>query len=79
MHTHTHKHVHTHEQAKATVAALPRGFRFAVSKAADEQAHRGVDKQIYDAAKEGKFIALLDLCQQWSSHPVIDAYKDEVS
>jgi len=36
-----------------------------------------LDKQIFDAAKEGKHDELLGLCQL-AGHPVIDAYKDKV-
>jgi len=70
--------------AEGTAAAViagtaPRGFRFAVTKAAEEQAPPDLDKQIYDAAREGKIDELLDLCQEWAGHPVIDAYKNNVS
>jgi len=59
--------------------ATTRGYRFADTEVADEQAPPdGVDKQIYDAAGQGKLIELLDLCQQWAGHPVIDAYRDVV-
>ena len=54
--------------------ATTRGFRFAVTKAADEQAPPGLDKQIWDAAANGKLDELLDLCQEWAGHAVIDAY-----
>jgi hypothetical protein len=57
----------------------PIGFRFAVTKAADEQAPRGLDKQIWDAARNGKLDELLGLCQQWAGHKVIDSAKDMVS
>jgi len=58
--------------------ATTRGFRFAVTKAADEEAPPGLDKQIYDAAARGKLDELLGLCQEWAGHAVIDAYIDEV-
>jgi len=58
--------------------ATTRGFRFAVTKAADEQAPSGLDKQIWDAAKTGKLDELLDLCKQWAGHTVIDAYKNKL-
>jgi len=57
--------------------ATTRGFRFAVTKAADEQAPPGLDEQIYNAAQNyGKLDELLGLCQEWAGHPVIDAYKN---
>ena len=59
--------------------ATTRGFRFAVTKAADEQAPDGLDKQIYDAAERGRLVELLGLCQEWAGHTVIDAFKDGVS
>ena len=59
--------------------ASTRGFRFAVTKAAGEQAPRGLDKQIYDAADKGKLDVLLGLCQEWAGHTVIDAYRAWVS
>jgi len=55
-----------------------RGFRFAVTKSADEQAPPGLYKQIWDAAKTGKLDELLDLCKQWAGHKVIDAHRDMV-
>jgi len=58
--------------------ATTRGFRFAVTKDTNEQAPRGVDKQIYDAAYKGKLDELLGLCQQWAGHAVIDALSDKV-
>jgi len=54
------------------------GFRFAVTKDPDEQAPPGLDKQIFDAAKEGKLDELLGICQEWAGHPVIGEYKDGV-
>jgi len=57
--------------------ASTRCFRFAVTKAADEKAPRGLDKQIYDAAEAGKIDELLGFCQEWAGHAVIDAGKDE--
>ena len=77
--SHTLHTTQPHEQAEATVAALPRGFRFAVTKAADEQAPPRVDKQIFDAAAGGKLDELLGLCQQWAGHPVIYAFEEWVS
>jgi len=74
--THIFAHTYKHKQAREIVAALPRGFRFAVTKAADERAPRGVDKQIYEAAKKGKLDELLGLCQEWAGHAVIDSYQD---
>ena len=59
--------------------ASTRGFRFAVTKMADEQAPRGLGRQIFGAADKGKIDELLGLCQEWAGHAVIDAYKDEVS
>ena len=59
--------------------ATTKGFRFAVTKAADEQAPNGVDFQIYNAARTGKLDVLLCLCQEWAGHKVIDAYKNDVS
>jgi len=89
--------------------ATTRGFRFAVTKAADEQAPpglqiydtlnevnfigrwpeflsllsladeqapRGVDKQIYDAVRQGNLDVLLSLCREWAGHAVIDSYID---
>jgi hypothetical protein len=64
---------------EALAGRPPRGFRFAVTKAADEQAPPGLDKQIYDAAVRGKLDELLGLCREWAGHVVIDAYKDPVS
>jgi len=58
--------------------ASTRGFRFAVTKMADERAPPGLDKQIYDAADNGKIDELLGLCREWAGHAVIDAYKDWV-
>jgi len=58
--------------------ATTRGFRFAVTKTADEQAPSGLDKQIWDAADKGKLDELLGLCREWAGHAVIDAYKDKV-
>jgi len=55
--------------------ATSRGFRFAVTKSADEQAPPGLDKQIYDAADTGNLDELLGLCQEWAGHAVIDVYK----
>jgi len=59
--------------------ATTRGFRLAVTTAADEQAPPGLDKQIWDAARVGNIDELLGLCQEWAGHAVIDAYKDGVS
>jgi len=59
--------------------ASTRGFRFAVTKATNERAPRGLDKQIYDAADNENLDELLGLCQEWAGHAVIDAYEDEVS
>jgi len=64
---------------KVITGTATRGFRFAVTKAAGEQAPPGLDKQIYDAAGEGKHDELLGICQEWAGHAVIDAYKDMVS
>jgi len=58
--------------------ATTRGFRFAVTKAADEQAPPGLDKQIFDAAEGGKLDELLGLCREWAGHAVIDAFTNEV-
>jgi len=67
------------EEVEAVIAGTARrGFRFAVTKAADEQAPPGLDKQIFEAAKEGKIDELLGLCREWAGHPVIDAYKEDV-
>jgi len=56
---------------EALQGTAPRGFRFAVTKSACEPVPHGVDKQIYDAAKEGNLDTLLRLCQEWAGHPVI--------
>jgi len=58
-----------------------RGFRFAVTKAADAPLSANFllprkDKQIYDAATGGKLDELMGLCREWAGHAVIDAYKD---
>ena len=71
--------VSAEEVAAVIAGTAPRGFRFAVTKAADEQAPHGLDEQIYDAANIGKLDELLGLCQEWAGHAVIDAYKDKVS
>ena len=59
--------------------ATTRGFRIAVTKAAGEQAPPGLDKQVWDAAKQVKLDELLGLCQEWAGHKIIDAFKDHVS
>jgi len=59
--------------------ATTRGFRFAVTKAAHEQAPPGLAKLIYSAAQEEKIAVLLRLCREWAGHFVIDAYDDEVN
>ena len=64
---------------EALAGRPPIGFRFAVTKAADARAPRGLDKQIYDAAANEKLDELLGLCQEWAGHAVIDAYKNYVS
>jgi len=51
------------------------GFRFAITKAAEEQAPHGLDKQIFDAAWQGKLDVLLGLCKEWAGHAVIDSYR----
>jgi len=53
-------------------------FCFAISKAADEKAPAGLDREIFDAAEDGQLDKLLDLCQQWAGHSVIDAYTNEI-
>jgi len=63
---------------EALAGRPPRGFRFAVTKAADEQAPDGVDRQIWNAAYKGKIDELLGLCQEWAGHTVIDADKEYV-
>jgi len=55
------------------------GFRFAVTKSADEQAPPGLDKQILDAAEGGKIDELLGFCREWTGHPVVDTFSNEVS
>jgi len=73
----THRHAECEAiLAEATVAALPRGFRFAVTKAVDEQAPPGLDKQIFEAARYGKLDELLGICRDWAGHAVIDAYTE---
>jgi len=68
------------EEVAAVIAGTaPRGFRFAVTKAADVRAPPGLDKQIYEAAWNGKKNDLLNLCLDWAGHPVIDKYKNNVS
>ena len=70
------RYLHCLQQlTEALAGRLPIGFRFAVIKAADEQAPPGLDKHIYDAAKGGKLDKLLGLCREWAGHAVIDAYK----
>ena len=64
---------------KVITGTAPRGFRFAVTKAAGEQAPLGLDRQIYDAANKGKHDELLDLCQEWAGHAVIDTFESRVS
>jgi len=64
--------------AHAFVNASARGFRFAVTMAANKQAPPGLDKHIWYAAKEGKLVMLLRLCKQWAGHTVIDAYKNKL-
>jgi len=65
--------------AAAVIAGkAPRGFRFVVTKAADEQTPYGVAERIHNAAYEGRLDELLGLCQQWAGHAVIDAHKDQV-
>jgi len=61
------------------IAAATRGFRFAVTKAADEQAPLGVDEQIFNASRYGKLDELLGLGQEWAGHGVIDVATDKVS
>jgi len=61
---------------EALAGRPPIGFRFAVTKAAEEQAPLGIDKQIFIAAVEGNLDELLCLCQEWAGHQVIDAFKD---
>jgi len=58
--------------------ATTRGFGFAVTKAADEQAPLYVKKHIFNAAEQGKLDKLLGLCQEWAGHEVIDAFDNEV-
>jgi hypothetical protein len=74
-----HQATSAEEVAAVIAGTAPRGFRFAVTKPADEQAPPGVDKQIFDAAEGGKLDELLGLCQQWAGHTVIDEYNDGVS
>jgi len=53
------------------MAALPIGFRFAVTKDPVEQAPPGLGHQIIGAAKDGRLDELLGLCQEWVGHPEV--------
>jgi len=73
------RYLHYLQQLKeALVGRPPKGFRFAVTKAASERAPRSVNENIYEAAKEGNLDELLGLCKQWAGHPVIDACRPKV-
>jgi len=65
------------QMPEALAGRPPRHFRFAVTKAADEQAPYQMKWHLYDAAKQGKLDKLFFLCQEWAGHAVIDAFNTE--
>jgi len=59
-------------RAVATVASMATRFRFPVTKAADAKMRWRLERQFYKAAEANELARLLELCQEWAGHRIVN-------